>query len=140
MTIPRWFAGVVVLIGLTAAVRAADDPLVLLPQYEQISSALAADDLPAARNTAQKFAASAVTLHQADMAATARRIAGANDLAGAREAFKALSAQAIALAHGAKGYFVVTCPMAQADWLQRTKEIRNPYLGREMLSCGRIKE
>src|SRR5664280_1366751 len=119
MTIPRWFAGVVVLIGLTAAVRAADDPLVLLPQYEQISSALAADDLPAARNAAQKFAASAVTLHQADMAATAR---------------------GIALAHGAKGYFVVTCPMAQADWLQRTKEIRNPYLGREMLSCGRIKE
>jgi DNA-binding FadR family transcriptional regulator len=140
MTIPRWFAGVVVLIGFTAAVRAADDPPVLLPQYEQISAALAADDLPAARNAAQKLAASAVTLHHADMAATARRIAGANDLAGAREAFKALSAQAIALAHGAKGYFVVTCPMAQADWLQRTKEIRNPYLGREMLSCGRIKE
>jgi len=36
------------------------------------------------------------------------------------------------------------CPMAfdkkGAYWLTSTKEIRNPYLGSEMLKCGKIKE
>lgn len=36
------------------------------------------------------------------------------------------------------------CPMANqnsgAHWLSNTKEIRNPYMGEQMLSCGKVKE
>jgi len=30
--------------------------------------------------------------------------------------------------------------MAQADWVQGTPEVANPYLGKEMLACGEVKE
>ena len=36
--------------------------------------------------------------------------------------------------------YVQHCPMADsnngADWLSQDKEIRNPYFGESMLSCG----
>ena len=36
------------------------------------------------------------------------------------------------------------CPMAfddtGADWLQAGREVRNPYFGAEMLTCGAIQE
>jgi DNA-binding FadR family transcriptional regulator len=141
MTTFRSFLTTALMLGFAfSAARAADDPLVLLPQYEQVWSALAADDLPAAKDAAQKLATSATGLHQPGLAGAARAVAGANDLAAAREAFKALSTRAIALAHDAKGYFVATCSMPQADWLQPTREIRNPYLGKTMPSCGEIKD
>ena len=40
--------------------------------------------------------------------------------------------------------YMVHCPMFNknkgADWLSETKEIKNPYYGKEMLTCGSIKE
>ena len=40
--------------------------------------------------------------------------------------------------------YVAHCPMfikkKGADWLSETKEIKNPYYGKEMLTCGSIKE
>jgi Cu(I)/Ag(I) efflux system membrane fusion protein len=36
------------------------------------------------------------------------------------------------------------CPMANSDqgayWLSEIKEIKNPYFGEEMLSCGETRE
>jgi Cu(I)/Ag(I) efflux system membrane fusion protein len=38
----------------------------------------------------------------------------------------------------------IHCPMAfnnkGADWLQADKDIRNPYFGASMLSCGEVTE
>ncbi len=31
------------------------------------------------------------------------------------------------------------CPMVKASWLQTDRAIRNPYMGRAMLSCGELK-
>ena len=28
--------------------------------------------------------------------------------------------------------------MAKASWIQASKEVRNPYMGKEMLGCGTI--
>ena len=30
--------------------------------------------------------------------------------------------------------------MAQADWVQSTRAVTNPYLGKDMLTCGEVKE
>ena len=38
--------------------------------------------------------------------------------------------------------YIQHCPMADqekgADWLSREKEIRNPYFGKSMLTCGEV--
>ncbi|CAG0987968.1 Cation efflux system protein CusB [Phycisphaerales bacterium] len=61
-----------------------------------------------------------------------------------REAFKALSVKMIALLEGvtpgpdAPQLFVVHCPMAPGDWVQRTEEVANPYYATEMKECGEV--
>ncbi len=32
------------------------------------------------------------------------------------------------------------CPMKESIWLSKTKDIKNPYYGQSMLSCGTVKE
>lgn len=76
------------------------------------------------------------------------RIEGSNDLAIQRSAFSsfsdALYKSLKELGAGGKKVYYIQCPMANnnagAYWLSDTKEIRNPYLGNEMLSCGKVKE
>lgn len=36
--------------------------------------------------------------------------------------------------------FIQYCPMKKASWISDTKEIKNPYYGSSMLTCGNIKE
>jgi membrane fusion protein, copper/silver efflux system len=59
-----------------------------------------------------------------------------------RTAFKELSAQVIALLRirppAEPSLFVAHCPMVDADWLQTSQQIANPYYGSEMLTCGTI--
>jgi hypothetical protein len=99
-----------------------------------------ADDLAAARAAVQKLATEAVRLHHAGIANPAKAVARADDLAGARKAFKTLSVEVVALAKHTEGCFILTCPMAQADWVQSTRAVANPYLGKDMLTCGEVKE
>lgn len=63
------------------------------------------------------------------------------DLESQRELLKKLSGQVIALLRAAppsKLLSVAHCPMVNADWLQTTNEIANPYFGSKMLKCGSI--
>lgn len=45
---------------------------------------------------------------------------------------------------GSKTMYYDFCPMANKDqggyWVSESKEIKNPYFGEEMLSCGEVKE
>jgi hypothetical protein len=132
MTTFRSFIVFLILAGAVGVTHAAEDQSALLP--------LVADDLTAARIAVQKLATEAVRLHHAGIASSAQAVARADDLAGAREAFKTLSTEAITLAKHTKGYFILTCPMAQADWVQSTRAVTNPYLGKDMLTCGEVKE
>lgn len=76
------------------------------------------------------------------------RIEKATDLAIQRQAFSsfsnALYKSLKEFGAGGITVYYVQCPMANnntgAHWLSDTKEIRNPYLGSEMLSCGKVKE
>jgi hypothetical protein len=130
------------LIGLPAlaGARAAEDPSALILRYETIAAALVADDFASAQAAARQLAAAASSLHRDGIAAAAQAVAKAGDLAAARAAFKTLSTETIALARRQKGYFIMTCPMAQADWVQSTREVANPYFGKDMPTCGTVKE
>jgi Protein of unknown function (DUF3347) len=78
-----------------------------------------------------------------DVAKQAETLAKAKDLKATREAFKPLSASLVKyLADNKAGkgtYHEAYCPMAKASWLQTEKEVRNPYYGKEMLTCGTLK-
>ncbi|MBI2813027.1 MAG: DUF3347 domain-containing protein [Opitutae bacterium] len=100
-----------------------------LSGYEAVRAALAADDLAAAKTAAAALAGSPA----------AAALTKAQSLDAARGSFKKLSSQAVQLANGQRGYHVAYCPMADSDWVQTTKTIGNPYLGRQMSACGDIK-
>ena len=62
-----------------------------------------------------------------------------------REAFKSVSAKVIALIDAmppspklAESLFVLNCPMAKADWLQRKADVANPYYADDMKECGSV--
>lgn len=73
---------------------------------------------------------------------TIQALIEAGDLKDARAHFKLISAQAIPLAEQEEGYFIMNCGMAGegANWLQSDREVRNPYHGKSMLRCGKVKE
>jgi hypothetical protein len=58
----------------------------------------------------------------------------------ARAEFVKLSETAITTAAKQPGYYVVHCPMLNRDWVQTSKQISNPYGGKDLLTCGQIKE
>lgn len=74
-------------------------------------------------------------------------IASTSEIKNQRDHFKRLSAQMISsikrFGINQKVYSKF-CPMADNDkgayWLSLEKEIRNPYFGDAMLSCGTIKD
>jgi hypothetical protein len=99
-----------------------------LARYEKIRSALAADDLGAARAAA------------GDLGEEGTQLAKSSSLKDARSAFEKLSNKAKQLAAGQTGYYVVHCPMLQKDWVQTSEKIANPYYGKEMATCGEIKK
>ena len=72
-------------------------------------------------------------------------ITGAKKIAAARDKFIHLSMLVISLLEhnkyeGEQKAFVFHCPMAAdgkgANWLQNTKDTKNPYYGKSMLACG----
>ncbi len=76
------------------------------------------------------------------------KIARASKIEQMRNTFKPLSLELVALASSAPSFgqtiYVQYCPMADnnsgAPWLSLSENIRNPYFGDAMLTCGSIKE
>ena len=83
-----------------------------------------------------------------DAAKFTEAIATSNDIAIQRKNFTNLSADLIALFKNndikSGTIFVQHCPMANngdgGDWLTKNKEVRNPYYGDKMLTCGSVVE
>jgi len=110
------------------AAALSSDAKQFLAGYEAVRSALANDDLAAALKAA------------APLGESGAAIAKSGTLAEARSAFDKLSADAIKLASGHEGYYVAHCDMVNKDWLQTSRQISNPYVGKEMAGCGEIKK
>ena len=129
-TFSRFSLLAVLLCGLSASnLRAAEPPnpdaeKFLVP-YEQVLKALVEENLASARQAAHTLPNGA----GADLE-------NAKDLKAAREAFAKLSQTAEKMVAGQPGYHVFNCPMVNKDWVQQTTAIANPYMGKEMLTCG----
>jgi hypothetical protein len=113
-----------------------DNTVAILDAGVAAATALAADDLPAAQAAGLALKDTATSAGQPSLAATAAHLAESTSLKTAREAFQTLSPTLLTLATDHDGYYLFTCPMVHAGWVQKTKPIRNPYMGASMLTCG----
>jgi hypothetical protein len=117
-------------------------------QYQHLTSALTNGKLAEAKIASNAIEAGAVEVHGGKLlASAAARIVGAPSIERQRAHFATLSDAMISLVKkaGVEGeVYVDYCPMALDDkgayWLSTDKEIRNPYFGEEMLTCGEVKE
>ena len=72
---------------------------------------------------------------------SALQVASATEIEDAREKFARLSDAIVAYMDGLKltlpdDVRVAVCPMKQKPWLQEGSDIKNPYYGSSMLTCG----
>ena len=117
--------------------RAVIDP------YLKIGTALASDRMDGVTANAGEIATAASALgalaFRIDTAAA--QLTAAADLADARAKFGVLSEAIDAYMTnqhltGPDGVRVAFCPMVQKPWLQKDGDLRNPYYGSQMLTCG----
>src|SRR5882724_1105135 len=119
----------------------------VLNHYLAIQNELAKDSIKGVDEHANAIAKAVkgddMKMLSRDVATQAETLARAKDLKAAREADKPLSAllmKYLADNKAGKGvYHEAYCPMVKASWLQTDRAIRNPYMGRAMLSCGELK-
>ena len=118
----------------------------VVDSYVAIHAKLAADDLPGVKEPARGLARRAASMGPAgaEIAKSARALDAATDLKTAREAFAQLTDAVIAAgkAEGWKDVDAVRlgyCPMVKRQWLQKEEQVRNPYYGAQMLTCGELK-
>lgn len=115
--------------------------------YIKIQNALAQDSFAGVHDNAaalvQAFQNDSQKTLPAQLAERVTTLAGAKDIASAREAFKPFSRSLIDYLKTQKlppgAYYEVYCPMADASWVQTDKVVANPYFGKAMLHCGQIK-
>ena len=134
----------------SSGVTVKDDKLNAVYQhYVHLTTALVNGDASEAKLASNAIEAGAKEVEGgAAMASIAAKITGATDIESQRVAFSTLSNDFIALVKksGLKSgeLYVDFCPMAMEDkgayWLSASKEIKNPYFGEKMLTCGEIKE
>ncbi|MGH9310887.1 MAG: DUF3347 domain-containing protein [Vicinamibacterales bacterium] len=139
-------AAIVFAPGGMAAQRPSASTGEMVKSYLEVQAALASDKFADVAAPAKALAEKATALGQAgaDVAKAAAAVGAAADIAAAREAFGPLSNAMIARvkADGSAdaalrlGY----CPMVKRSWLQREGQVRNPYYGAAMPTCGELKE
>ena len=132
---------------LIAGASAAEPlPTVIVDPYLQIQVALAADKLNEIAAPARSLEAAAAALGSdaQPLVERAKALGAAKDLAAARTAFGDVSRELETYAEKTKSTFpsdvrLAYCPMANKSWRQKGQEIRNPYYGGAMLTCGSFK-
>lgn len=112
----------------------------LLSDYRQLKIALSSDNFEDAKTNYKKLGASFSKLKLRKLQ-NINKIGSIDEL---RVEFLALSEDVIAIAKSSNPtdqlLYIQRCPMANnnegASWLSFTKEIKNPYYGASMLTCG----
>lgn len=155
MKIKKFTIGFVTALGLLfgVGVRAGENSALMEPvksvldHYLMIQTELAKDSVKSVDEHATAIAKAVkgdeMKMLSPDVAKQAETLAKAKDLKAAREAFKPLSASLVKYLADHKAekgiYHEAYCPMAKASWLQKGTAIKNPYMGKEMLTCGTLK-
>ncbi len=116
--------------------------------YLQLKDALVASDAALAKEKAIGLLETVDATLMPDMQQNVKTIAATADLEEQRIYFDSLSINLYQNIEKFKGIqqtlYKQFCPMAfnnrGAFWLSNTEEIRNPYFGKEMLTCGNTEE
>ena len=120
--------------------------------YFELKNYLTKDDFSGAVNAVQKFNEITNELNipiiQKTFSSSLAQLQKSKNIEEIRKPFIELSKQVIALAKDtnplAQPLYIQHCPMADgnkgADWLSLEKEIKNPFFGMPMLTCGELKQ
>lgn len=133
-----------------SAVQLKDDRLNAVYQhYIHLTTALTNGDAAEAKIAGNAIEAGVTGMAEAaSIRNAAGMITSARDIEAQRAAYSTMSNDFIQLVKqsGLKSgeLYVDFCPMALDDkgayWLSSEKEIRNPYFGEKMMTCGEVKE
>ncbi len=134
----------------SASVKLKDDKLNAVYQhYVHLTTALTNGDMAEAKVASNAIEAGAKEVAGAETVVTnAVKITGASDIETQRTAYSSLSNEFISLVKksglNSGELYVDFCPMALNDkgasWISPNKEIKNPYFGEKMMTCGEVKE
>lgn len=134
----------------TAKVVLKDDKLNAVYQhYIHLTTALINGDVAEAKVAAQAIELGVKELSNGgNLIASTTRISEAKTIDAQRTAYETLSTDFIgrvkASGLSSGELYVDHCPMAMDDkgafWLSNQKEIKNPYFGESMMTCGSVKE
>jgi len=115
--------------------------------YEHIKDALVGSNPGDAQKGGTMLNDALANIDSSDAALSAsKKLAGSKDLKSQRKAFAELSNAMEPLLTGkleSGKIYKDFCPMALgkgAYWLSSTEDIRNPYYGSQMLTCGKVAE
>lgn len=117
--------------------------------YVHLTTALTSSDMAEAKIASNAIEAGAKQVAGAEtVASSAAKITAATDIEAQRTAYSSLSNEFIALVKksglNSGELYVDFCPMAMNDkggfWISPNKEIKNPYFGEKMMTCGEVKE
>lgn len=131
----------------------------LLTAYYNIKNALVNSDVTLAASKASEFSKvlesmdmksmpkeemTAIMGLQDKLGFDAKHISETKEIAHQREHFANFSANLFKLAKAVKltkePVYYDYCPMKKSYWLSDNTAIKNPYFGKQMLTCGAIKE
>ena len=116
--------------------------------YIHLKDALVASDKSEASKAAVELQKSLASATAKSLAEQAGKISTASSIDDQRKLFSTLSNDMAAFVKGGKlsagAVYMDYCPMANnnqgAYWLSNEKQIKNPYFGDMMLTCGSVKE
>jgi hypothetical protein len=146
------------LTGFSKAVAQQADPSLqaLLGSYLSVKNALVAGDNATAATKAAELVSqvnavkttslpakeqAAFSPLQQKLAADAKAIADTKELEKQRVSFSALSTEMLTLSKvvklAAAPVYEQYCPMKKASWISAEADVKNPYYGKMMLTCGK---
>lgn len=109
--------------------------------YISIGQALCADNAAQARKEAAALQRSLQGIAGAAPAlSAAQELAASGNLSAQRVSFAKLTLalhQVLVKDKPTRMLYIHYCPMAKAYWMDASKDIENPYLGKQMPSCGK---
>lgn len=123
----------------------------IVSAYLKLKDALVASDDEMAKEQASEIVAALEAIEGErvkEILGDARAIAGSGELEVQREHFDHLSENVYSVVKASQGVttplYKQYCPMAfnneGAFWLSNSEEVRNPYFGDRMLTCGKVEE
>ncbi|MCB7481497.1 efflux RND transporter periplasmic adaptor subunit [Christiangramia sediminis] len=119
---------------------------VLVASDAEKASVIASELLQESKKLKAEASSEMLSAHLEKINEMLQAISKNKDLEKQRDHFRILSQQMIAIVSNVeeldKTIYVQHCPMANsnkgADWLSQSAEVRNPYYGEAMLTCGEV--